>query len=213
MSFLFSVLLIVVIVSVVASSLNEGLWGNAITFFNVVISALLATNYWEPLSKWLSSEVPSGRYLWDFMVLWALFALSMFLLRAFTDAASKYKMKFVKALDVIGGLGFSLATGWVLVSFMLMTFHTAPLSREFFGGGFKPESHMFFGLAPDRHWLGFVQRLSNGPYEPLNAAEDNPGFDPGAEFMIKYGARRDAYTEEMGFLAGKPKPVINLDNP
>jgi len=203
-SFLFSVFLIVIFIAVVASSLSEGLWGNAITFFNTVVSALLATNFWEPICKWLGSEVPSARYLWDFIVLWALFALSLFVLRVFTDAASKYKMKFIKPVDAIGGLGFSLATGWVVVAFMMMTFHTAPLAREFLGGAFDPEKQMFFGMAPDRHWLGFVQRLSNGSYRPLNAGETYPGFDPGAEFMIKYGARRNEYAEELGFFAEKP---------
>ena len=213
MSFLFSVLLIVVFIAVVGSSLNEGLWGNTITFFNTLFSALLATNFWEPISKWLASQVPSARYLWDFIVLWILFSLSMFILRVFTDAASKYKMKFIKPVDAIGGLAFSLATGWVLVAFMMMTLHTAPLVRDFLGGGFLPEKQMFFGMAPDRHWLGFVQRISSptGAFRPLNAGEDYQGFDPTSEFMIKYGERRDAYAEEPGFLGGEPGQ--NFDNP
>lgn len=211
MAFLFSVLMIVVFVAVVASSLNEGLWGNAITFFNVVISALLATNYWEPLSSWLSSEIPSARYLWDFLTLWAIFSISMFILRALTDAASKYKMKFVKAVDSVGGLLFSLATGWVLVAFLMMTLHTAPLAREFLGGGFDPEEQMFFGTAPDRHWLGFVQRLSNGPYRPINPDEGFYGFDPGAEFMIKYAARRKEYADNPAFLP-KKNTTFNIDD-
>ncbi len=195
MGFLFSVLMIVLIIAVVGSSLNEGLWGTAITFFNAVISALLATNYWEPLSSWLSEQIPSARHSWDFITLWAIFSISMFTLRAFTDTASKYKMKFVTAVDKVGGLLFSLATGWVLVAFLMMTLHTAPLGREFLGGGFDPEEQMFFGMAPDRHWLGFVQRLSNGPYRPINPGEEFYGFDPGAEFMIKYAARRKEYAD------------------
>lgn len=208
MAFVFSILMIIIFVAVVASSLNEGLWGNAITFFNLVISALLATNYWEPLSSWLSEQIPSGRYLWDFVTLWAVFSVSMFILRALTDAASKYKMKFAKAVDAIGAFGFSLASGWVLVAFLMMTLHTAPLAREFLGGGFQPEEQMFFGMAPDRHWLGFVQRLSNGAYRPINPGDEFYGFDPGSEFLIKYAARRAEYAEDPALL---PKPKTSID--
>ena len=42
---------------------------------------------------------------------------------------------------------------------------------------------MFFGLAPDRKWLAFTQRMSQGAYSGAT-------FDPEGEYMVKYAIRR-----------------------
>ena len=54
--------------------------------------------------------------------------------------------------------------------------------REFAFGGFKPETGYFFGLYPDRMWLGFVQRMSRGPYY----RDSKHQFDPQGEFLFRY---------------------------
>ena len=52
------------------------MWSNAIVLFNVVTSALIATNFWEPVVSWLMSKYPGGVFIWDYAVLWLLFAAS-----------------------------------------------------------------------------------------------------------------------------------------
>ncbi len=206
MTFIFPAVLIVIIIAVVASRMNEGLWSNAIALVNTVFAALIASNFYEPLTIWLTKQVPGGRYSWDITTLWALFAVSMFAMSALTDLVSRYKVRFIKPVEQVGGLLFAAWTGWVVVCFLCMTLHTAPLARNFLWGGFKPEEQMLFGLAPDRQWLGFVQRTSQGALAPVNAGENYAGFDQHAEFMIKYASRREAYAREEGF-AGKKPPL------
>jgi hypothetical protein len=71
-----------------------------------------------------------------------------------------------------------------------MTLHTAPMARNFLGGGFQadPKDKMFFGLGPDRIWLGWVQRESRGALCRVSGAV--VPFDQQGDFILRYGARR-----------------------
>ena len=97
-------------------------------------------------------------------------------------------------MDQVGGTLFALWVGWVFVCFMMMTLHTAPLARNFLFDGFQPEQHMLMGLSPDRQWLGFMQKMSLGTFCRSATAEQwkkqEYVFDPHAEFLPKYTARR-----------------------
>jgi len=170
------------------------MWSNALRLINVVTAALLATNYFESLARWLESIMPSYTYYCDFFALWCLFCLFMLALRALTDWVSRVQVRFLKIADRIGGTFFSLWVGWALVCFMMMTLHTTPLAPHFLFDGFQQEQHMIMGLAPDRQWLGFMQRMSLGTFRSSATAEESQQqkyvFDPNADFMLKYAARR-----------------------
>ena len=117
----------------------------------------------------------------------------MVVLRLATDFVSKVKMRFPSIVDTIGGLLLSAWTGWVMVCFLLMTLHTAPLARNFAGEYFQPETRMFLDLAPDRQWLGFTQKMSLGSYcrsGTEKGVNEKTVFDANAQFMPKYASRR-----------------------
>ncbi len=196
MAFLFTVALLAVLFAVVASLSQEGLWSNAITLVNLVTSALLATNFFELLSKFFLDNVPSAEYFADFLSIWLLFAVLMALFSTATQQVSKVRVKFVKQLDIAGGWLLAFAAAWVTLCFLTMTLHMAPLARDFMWGGFVAEEPMFFRLAPDRRWLAYVQLASRGPFCRTPAAddpEDNYWFDPQGKFMPMYAGRREAY--------------------
>ena len=137
---------------------------------------------------------PGYTYLWDFLALWVLFVLCMLVLRTLTDQVSRVKVRFLKRADQVGGTVFSLWVGWVMICFAMMTLHTAPLARHFLFGGFQPEQRMVAGMCTDRQWLGFMQKMSLGTYCRSATREEwkkqECVFDPHAEFMPKYMARR-----------------------
>jgi uncharacterized membrane protein required for colicin V production len=190
---LLNVLLLVIFFACVACLYTEGLWGNAIGLINVVTSALLATNLFEPLAGWLERQAPTFSYVWDFLALWGLFGLFMVILRVATDLLSRVRVRFLKIADQIGGAVLSLWTAWVIVCFTAMSLHTAPLARELLRGSFQPEQRMFLGLAPDRQWLGFVQSTSLGQFSRSGTEKgksEQTVFDPQGEFMPKYATRR-----------------------
>lgn len=201
-------IVLLVVFLVVAGSLSmAGIWSNLLTLVNVITAALLAVNFYEPLAAWLQSQLPSFAFVLDFLSLWLVFAAAMGLLRAVTDSVSRVKVKFKKPVD--NGVGAVLAcwVAWVMVCFATMTLHTAPLSRNFLGFQPEPTSRMFFGLAPDHKWLGFVQKESTGALAsgqkfklPDGTIQSGFKFDPKGEFILKYADRRSKFEQMPGVL-------------
>lgn len=179
------IILIVVFIAVIGFGFAEGLWANAIRLVNVVTAALLATSYFEPVAGWIAALVPSYEYFADILAIWGLFALVLAVLNALTELVSRKNVRFPPVVDRIGSGLLVTWAAWVMVCFTLTTLHTAPLPRNSLFGSFRPEQRMFFGLAPDRQWLAFVHKMSQGA---LSAAP----FDPESEFVIKYAHRRSA---------------------
>jgi hypothetical protein len=201
MTSIFPLLLLVIIFACMATLYDEGIWSNAIRLINVITSALLAVNFFEPVARWLEDMAPSYTYFCDFLALWGLFTIIFTILHQLTSQVSKVKVRFLALADRIGSGVFALWIGWVMVCFAAMTLHTAPLSRNFLFGGFKAEDKMFLGLAPDRQWLGFVQRESLGPLcrsaTPEEWQKEKYVFDPHAEFMLNYSSRRAKVEENV----------------
>ncbi len=139
MSALLPVLLLVVFFACLAMMIGEGLWSNAIMFFNVMTAALLATNYFEPLASWLERKDPTYTYVLDFLALWTVFCGVLILLRLATDKVSRVKVRFKRPVEWGGGILFALWVGWIMVCFTTFTLHTAPLAHSFLGGAFQPE--------------------------------------------------------------------------
>lgn len=196
MAYLLTILMLVILFACMATLYSEGMWSNAILLINVVTAALLATNFFEPLAQWLDEWQPSYTYVWDFLVLWGLFSLFMIIFRIVTDKVSLVKVRFLKVAERIGSGVFALLIGLVMVSFTMMTLHTAPLAKNFLFGGFDPDPNvrMFLGLAPDRQWLGFMQSVSRGAFCRLTTPEE---FHPDGKFMETYARRRAALEENV----------------
>jgi hypothetical protein len=195
-------LLILIFVACFASLMNSGLWSNALTLINVILSGLLATNYFEPLADFFDKMEPSFTYVWDFFAIWLIFGVSMILLRSITDYLSRIKVKFFLPVEKVGGIVMACWAGWIVVCFATMTLHAAPLARNFLDGAFqpKPDSRMFFGLGPDQFWLGWVHRESGGPLSRLGGIAE---FDPQGEFVLKYGNRRDEFEKQLSLTKAK----------
>ncbi len=197
-----TLLLLVVFFAVVAMLIREGLWSNAIMFFNVMTAAMLATNYYETLANFIERKDwgRSYTFLLDFLSLWAIFSVVLVVLRLATDKISRVKVRFKMPVEWSGGIFFALWVAWLMVCFTAFSFHTAPLARNFLFGSFQPEptSNTFFGLGPDRQWLAWMHTMSD--YGSLGRRSDNdpPGeyvFDPNADFIVRYGARRKRYED------------------
>ena len=211
MSSLLLLLMFLIMFGCLATLYTEGMWSNAIRLINVVTAGLLAVNFFEPVARWLDGWNASYTYWWDFLALWGLFALFMMIFRELTDRISKVKVRFLKLADRIGSGLLALWVGWVMVCFTMMTLHTAPLARNFLFDGFQPEEKMIMGLAPDRQWLGFVQKESMGAFcrsaTPEQWEQEKYVFDPNADFMPKYATRRanlEAHLKKTNSLLVRP---------
>jgi hypothetical protein len=200
---LLGVFFILVFVAVFASIMLNGMWSNTVTLINFILAGLIATNYFEPFADYLDKNAPSFTYAWDFIAIWILFALAMIVLRAATDYLSKIKVRFFLPVEKAGGIIMAIWVSWLAVCFTAATMHTAPLARHFLGGDFQPapDSKMFFGLAPDRMWLAWMYKESNGA---LSRFGDSPRpFDGRGEFIVKYSNRRGDFEKQVTFTKGK----------
>lgn len=144
---------------------NEGAWGAVHTFLCVLLAALVAMNYFEPLASLLDGIVPAYRAYMDVIALVGLFIGLTFALRLGSEYLCPVYIELPSIMDQAGKWGFGALTGYLTMAFLLAALHTSPLPREFIG--FKPERNNFFGMAPDRQWLGFVQYVTEKPYSKI----------------------------------------------
>lgn len=195
MTLILPAIVVVIWVLIIAFAGAEGLWSNVVLLCNVVLAALVASMTFEPAAQFLTEKIPKGQYFWDLVAVWGIFAAALLVLRLLTDRISHVKVRFLPPVEDVGKWVMAAVVGWVVVCFGMMTLHTAPLVRNFLFGGFAPEQRMFFGTAPDRQWLGFVNTLSRGSLS-RGQAEDGSyphEFDPEHRFIARYANRRTAY--------------------
>ena len=114
MTLILPLLLFLLFVAIAATLYPEGMWGNAITLVNVVTAALLATNFWEPLAKLIEEYVPSFTFFWDYLTLWALFAVIYGIMRTVTDSCRGRKSVSSRWPTRWAGR-FAAWVGWVVV--------------------------------------------------------------------------------------------------
>ena len=196
----------------------EGLWGAAHTFLCVLIAGLLAMNFFEPLAGFLDGMLGDFKKFSDIVALLGLFIGFIFALRLGTEQLSPTFIQLPSTIDQAGRWVFSALTGYVTMAVLLTSMHTAPFSREFLG--FKPEQAAFFGLAPDRQWLGFTQYITEKPFSHVKYFDSNTktiithAFDGKYEvlgdksqpyhntiwpsFPIRYAMRRKTYEGSTG---------------
>lgn len=148
-----------------AMMVREGLWSNAISLICILISGLVAFGFYAPVVIYLDEMfVGEFTYLLDFVVLWALFVISMLICRLFTGMASKTRMRFKNPIDPVGGPIVALIAAWALAAFAMATLHTSPMPKDAFGGALvysdndvEANSALF---SPDLGWLRFVERVT-----------------------------------------------------
>ncbi|WP_146507879.1 CvpA family protein [Thalassoglobus neptunius] len=204
-----ALLLIIVIVTVCVAS--DGPVSAGMTFLSVLLSGLIAMNFFEPLANFLGANFFASyewQNRWDIIALLGLFAASVTGLRLlgewlFPTYAQVSDLFYEPARWVFG-----LATGYLTMAILLTSLHVAPLPRSF--RGFQPEADNLFGIAaPDRQWLAFTQYVSEYSLSRRKADGTVPIFDGAmypaipsdlstnrvwSSFPIRYAARREQYT-------------------
>lgn len=209
MSFLFPLFLFVIFIACVAFVFTEGMWGAGLRLINVVMAALLATNFWEPTAEFLEGVVGESFTYWlDFLALWGLFAVFLLIFRLLTNRISRVNVRFLSMADRIGGVAFAVLVGWAMVCFTTFTLHTAPLGQKFMFGGFDPNDPVM--LKPDRQWWSFAHMVSKGSLS-RGGADGGHVFDPNVKFIDIYSARRSALeslvTSKKTFRASESVPA------
>jgi hypothetical protein len=182
-----SLVLFAILAAVTGMLVREGLWRSTLMFFNVLTAATVATAWFSPLAAVLEEQIKGYAKLVDFLSIWLIFCVVLALLRELTDRMSPTSLVFPLLVERIGGGLMAFLTGWIMMAFIAATLHTAPVTREEVQP--TPEARMFFGLAPDRKWLGWVRGSSlTGPF----SRGPDRVFDKEADFILRYAGRRQS---------------------
>ncbi len=205
------VALLIIVAVVTWCVASEGAWGAATMLITVILSGLLAMNFFEPLANFLQTNAgPTWGARFDILALLGLFIGFVFALRSLMEYLIP---TFIQVHPVAyEGVRWVCAavTGYVTMAILLTALHTAPLPREFLG--FTAERDNFLMLtAPDRQWLGFTQYVSERVF-PGARIFDGPRFTVGnypndtwPSFPIRYATRREML-ETGGVASSAPPP-------
>lgn len=120
-----------------AMMVREGLWNNLINTAAIVIGGLTAFGLHQPIVVYLDEQTDgSYTYLWDLLVLWGVFAVTVGVLKGLAQMLSKTRVMYHEKADMPAGAFFGALCGWLMCCFAMATLHTAPLTRDSFSGGF-----------------------------------------------------------------------------
>ena len=190
-----------IFIIIVGSTWWMGLWNNLITLTNFFIAALVASSFYQNVFNTIVGQDRSYVAVASFLSVWALFALTFFILRFITDLGSAYRLKFDKITELVGRSVLSVWLGGAFVCFTFFTLQLAPLPPHLFEGGSRGDANSVrnIGIGPERLWLAFVQSRSRGAlaesretslfptYPPEASHPDDPAdarvFDPRADFI------------------------------
>ena len=191
---------LIVLFAGLAMTVREGVWSNALTLINVIISGLVAFGFYSPIVAYLDEDVTKGQHTYwlDFAIIWALYAVMMIILRSLTAAASKTRLRFKNPIDTYAGPAIGFAAAWVLAAFTLATLHTSPMPKNQFGGKlvYTDADTASFITQPDAAWLMFVERMS--PATALGSSSTD-GFSAKA-FVKIYTDRREKFDKSEGLI-------------
>ena len=107
MEFGINALIVFLILGLTYALTSEGLWGSALMFFNVLFGALIAFNFYEPLSAMLDGT-GIGWGFSDTLCLMLLFSISVLLLRMTTETIAPAQVRFPMPVYHAGRLLFGL---------------------------------------------------------------------------------------------------------
>src|SRR5436190_8586260 len=155
---------LIVLFAGLAMTVREGVWSNTLTLISVIVSGLVAFGFYSPVVAYLDEEATSGQHTYwlDFAIIWALYAVTMVILRLLFAAASKTRLRFKHPIDPVGGPIIGFLAAWVLAAFTLATLHTSPMPKNAFGGKLvyhRAETALLL-MSPDTAWLLFIERMS-----------------------------------------------------
>ncbi len=201
---------------------REGIFTGFCALINVLISGVVAFNFWEPLANALEPGFENSFFKGyeDLICLVLLFCISFGLIRFAYDKMTVNLIDHYPIVQQFGGAFFGLLSGYLISGFLIAVLQTLPWHENFMG--FEPrnkrESTQRSIFPPDRVWLATMRRagaytFASSYYENLSsgaekgskakAASSNSRydhyrtFDRQGSFEIRY-LRYRRYNDERG---------------
>jgi hypothetical protein len=194
---------VVVMLAVGYVYLSEGIFTASVMFCGVILSGLLAFNFFEPLAGILGNtlaKTPLADYE-DALALVAIFSITLGLFRTAANNVAPTQIEYHPIMQNIGGGLLGLATGYLVSGFLVCVLQTLPWRDNFMGFDARYEADQGFRnlLPSDRVWLAMMRRagayaFANNEIKvpPGQSAEDIPyyqrykTFDRFGNFELRY---------------------------
>ena len=115
-----AILLLFVLFAGIAMTVNEGLWSNTVTLLCVILGGLLAWHWGPVLGRFVIEQAePSSENEWAFWFasIWGVYFLAVTILRIIADRSSRVRMRFIRPLDMAGGILVGLMVAVMFSSF------------------------------------------------------------------------------------------------
>lgn len=206
---MFTLLILLVFIAVIASTWWFGIWNNLLTLINLLLAGLIASGFYENIVDQLNQNVPDWKNVTSFISVWLTFVVSFIVLRSLTDMISSKRLKFERTTEIIGQSVLSVWIACVFVAFTCFTLHLSPVPPTVFQ---EDPGSSTLGIGPDRFWLAFVQSRSRGalstpqeanflsskftgPSHPEDAELDARVFDAEGSFIPTNVIRRQELAE------------------
>jgi len=155
---------------------REGLWGNTISAFCVLLSILFAVAWWETVAGLICQASVSMLFLSDLVAVWLVFLTSLAILNELTRALSRVKVLFLLPVEAVGNFLALCVLYILLLNFFLFTTDLAPI------GANAEET-----TSADSLLIATCRLLSKGT---LEAIVDPHPFDPHGELRTDHLSRR-----------------------
>jgi uncharacterized membrane protein required for colicin V production len=181
-----------VIGAVAYAATREGLLTAITSLVNVVISGLVAFNFFEPIANELE-DMLSGSFLAGFedsIALFVPFAATLALLRVATNNLANTDLELPALAQQVGSGAVALVTGYLAAGFLVVVLQTLPWGDTFLGFDYSATANtpkVRNMLPPDRVWLAMMNRAGRAT---LSQGEDYVTFDPEGTFEIRYARLR-----------------------
>jgi hypothetical protein len=185
------ILTLAVIAIVAYARVREGVLTALTHLFNVLLSGLIAFNYFEPVAAELQKAL-KGSFLDGFedaLALFALFAAPLGLLRVVCNNLANSELDLPALPQQVGSVAVGALTGYLLAGFLVCAMQTLPFTEKFLGfdATVEPQgSAIRRVMPPDRVWLALMHRAGAGPFSNEGATT----FDPDGTFELRYARQR-----------------------
>ena len=180
---------------------KQGLFSSLINAIVAIIAALVAFNYFEPLSAVLI-KVKLASYGPQAIAFFLLFTLSMLIMRELTDRLIRGNMNFSLLFERVGGAVFGFVASMVVVGTVVLGFQLLPIGSEFLMfdryGSDRERFEEGSGMFPyaDSFVLSIVNHVSANSFSgPRRFNQDHPDFLRelyADRLVLDPGSRREA---------------------
>lgn len=126
-----TILVIFVFFASLAMTINEGLWSNTITLLCIMLAGKFAIVGGIPFGLYIVEQVDASRetaWCFVFAGVWAIFVVSLTIMRILMDLASRTRVKFVPPLEKAAGPLMGLFVAVMFTSFVAYTLERIPIN-------------------------------------------------------------------------------------